>query len=278
MNEYIKTRFLHLGGYVSEREIKDYEDYAPFELERLFTDEDPKKRSIAAAVISRRRLREFIPMLCQGLVEEEAPYSRRAIAEALGQMGEAAVKPLVDLLGKIGHSQETALPQKMEKRASRNSYPVIQDVAANILVKIGNPAIPALIEKVKAGDGFATQQAIDAIGGIVSKTGDKRALPALLEAPEQFEDEVSVWKIVRALSAFQTLEVIKPLELVLQNHPNPIIRREAARSIGHIGLPTPNLIQVLKEALKDKDKQVRKEVKFTLKLLKRLTKGNPMFH
>lgn len=42
MNEYIKTRFLHLGGYVSEREIKDYEDYAPFELERLFTDEDPK--------------------------------------------------------------------------------------------------------------------------------------------------------------------------------------------------------------------------------------------
>ena len=111
MNEYIKTRFLHLGGYVSEREIKDYEDYAPFELERLFTDEDPKKRSIAAAVIGRRRLREFIPMLCQGLVEEGAVFKegyRRGV-RANGRGGGEASGGFV---GQIGHSQRSLCHRK----------------------------------------------------------------------------------------------------------------------------------------------------------------------
>ena len=122
---------------------------------------------------------DLIPTLCKCLANETSLYPRIAISEALGNMGEPAVIPLISLLGKIGDNQEKGLP---EKYCDKKSFPLARDMAARTLVKIGKPAIPSLIEQINSGDSFATQQAIDAIGGIVSKTDDQRPLLILLQS------------------------------------------------------------------------------------------------
>ena len=84
-----------------------------------------------------------------------------AISEALSQIGVPAISPLLDLLGEIGKNQETELPQKY---FNKKSYPLVRDLAARTLVKIGKPATPYLIEVIENGTDYKAQQAIDAIG------------------------------------------------------------------------------------------------------------------
>jgi HEAT repeat protein len=72
---------------------------------------------------------------------------------------------------------------------------------------------------VENGDSFETQQAIDAIGGIASKSHDMSPLPVLLKVLEKYSgNEVTTWKVIRALSAFKYIEVIEPLVKMLQTH------------------------------------------------------------
>ncbi|MGE5604259.1 MAG: HEAT repeat domain-containing protein [Bacteroidota bacterium] len=186
-------------GQVSEAEVKLYEDASVDELSILLNSDDSKKRTIAAIIIGNQKILEMVPRLCRRLVIEKSLYSRIAVSEALGKMGEPAVLPLIDLLGKVGNNQETGLS---EKYCEKKSYPLARDLAARTLVKIGKPAIPYLIAKIMSGDSFETQQAIDAIGGIISKTHDMRPLPVLLEGLIKYSNnEVTTWKIIRALSA-----------------------------------------------------------------------------
>lgn len=93
-------------------------------------------------------------------------------------MGEPAIIPLIALLGKIGTNQEKTLPSKC---FAKKSFPLARDLAARTLVKIGTPAIPYLMTKLTTGTPFEIQQALDAIGGIVSRTSDHRPLPVLLQ-------------------------------------------------------------------------------------------------
>jgi HEAT repeat protein len=264
--EEIKKLNRQKRGQVSEKEVKQYENATVGELTILLNSNDPKSRTIAAILIGNKRILEMIPLLCKCLVTEKSLYSRIAMSEALGRMGEPAVLPLISLLGKIGNNQETELP---EKYCEKKSYPLARDMSARTLVKIGKPAIPGLIMKIKSGDSFETQQAIDAIGGIVSKTHDKRPLSILLEMFVDYSDnEVTIWKIIRALSAFKHIEATEPLIKMLINHTKPSIRWEAARSIGQIGISTPEVIHALQNALQDQNSEVRKAAKISLEQLK----------
>ena len=48
-------------------------------------------------------------------------------------------------------------------------------------------------------------------------------------------NDLTIWKIIRTLSAFKDIKVIEPLMTMLKNHPEPSIRWEAGRSIGLVG-------------------------------------------
>ena len=253
-------------GQVSKEEVQQYESATVEELKMLINGNDSKKRTIGAFLIGNKKILEMIPHLCKSLLIEKSLYPRIAISEALGKMGEPAVVPLISLLGKIGKNQETELPKKyFEKK----SFPLARDMAARTLVKIGKPAIPGLIQQIKSGDNFETQQAIDAIGGIVSKTYDDRPLIILLEALIDYSDnEITVWKIIRALSAFKHSKVIEPLLRMINSHTNPSIRWEAARSIGQVGVSNMEVIETLRKALQDQNSEVRKAARISLKQLR----------
>ncbi|MDD5499192.1 MAG: HEAT repeat domain-containing protein [Dehalococcoidales bacterium] len=253
-------------GQVLAHEVEQCEDAGVDELIALLRNKDAKKRTIAAVLSGNRRITIMIPQLCSCLVSERSLYSRIAISEALGKMGEPAVVPLIALLGKIGNNQETKLPLKY---CTKKSYPLARDMAARTLVKIGQPALPALIDKIRRGDDFETQQAIDAIGGIVSKTNDQRPLKPLLETLNgPPANEVTTWKIIRALSAFKHSEAIAPLVKMLESHPLPALRWEAARSLGQSGFSNPTVIPALQNALQDQNSEVRKAAKIALEQLK----------
>ncbi len=251
-------------GQVSTQEVKQYENASKEQLAFLLNNSDPQKRTIAAILIGTNKITELIPKLCQSITQEKSLYPRIAMSKALGKMGEPAVKPLIALLGKIGTNHERDLPKKY---FNKKSFPLARDLAARTLVKIESPAIPSLIEKITNGDQFEIQQALDAVGGIVSRTNDRRPLPILLQALADYSaNEITTWKIVRTLSAFKCMEAVEPLTKML-SHAKPSIRWEAARSIGLVGIVTKEVAQSLQSILNDENTEVRKAVKITLEEL-----------
>ena len=253
--EELKKKQREERGQVGRAEIKKYEHIPLDELGVLLTSEQPQKRTIAATLLGKKRITRFIPQLCKGLLDEKSLYARIAISEALGEMGEPAVIPLIALLGRIGNNQETTLPKKY---FNKKSFPLARDLAARTLVKIGRPAIPGLVGQIKNCDGFQTQQAIDALGGIVSKTGEAGALPVLLQALADYRNnEVTIWKIIRALSAFKQDGAVEVLLRYL-THTQSAIRWEAARGLGLAGIASGKTVQALQNLLSDQESEVRK--------------------
>lgn len=253
-------------GQISAEEVKHYEDASADELGIFLNNDDPQKRTIAATLVGNKKMIEMIPQLCQSIIREESLYPRIAISEALGKMGEPAVIPVIALLGKIGANQERELPKKY---FAKKSFPLARDMAARTLVKIGTPAIPHLMAKITAGTQFEIQQAIDGIGGIVSRTKDFRPLPILLQALTDYSsDEITTWKIVRALSAFKCFAVVEPLIKILIVHDQPALRWEAARSLGQVGISTPKVVKTLQNRLNDENCEVRKAAKIALESIR----------
>jgi HEAT repeat protein len=231
----------------------------------LLESPNAQERTIAAAVIGDRKIVELIMPLCQSLKIETQLYPRLAASETLGKMGKQAVVPLINLLGRIGTNQETSLPLKY---CNKKSYPLPRDMAARTLTKLGSIAIPELINKIRTSDGFATQQAIDALGSIVSKTKDKSALSVMVKALEKYAaNEITVWKIVRALSGFKFSEAVKPLLLILENRTEPAIRWEAIRSLGQIGIASDYIIEVLNIYSNDDNTEIIKAAKIAAQQL-----------
>lgn len=248
-------------GQISPAELEEYKEASLTELTSLLDSTDPKKRTIAATLIGNRKILELIPRLCHCLSHERSLYPRIAISEALGKMGEPAVIPLIALLGKIGSNQEKELPQKY---FAKKSFPLARDLAARTLVKIGTPALPYLMSKLATGTPFEIQQALDAIGGIVSRTGDHRPLPVLLQLlTADPTDVITTWKIVRTLSVFRSPAVIGPL-LKMLTHDQPPLRWETARSLGQVGISTPEVVKLLQKGLTDENSEVRKAAQIAL--------------
>lgn len=252
-------------GQVSAAEIKRYEETSVNELSSLLNSAEPKKRTIAATLIGNKKILKIIPQLCESIILEKSLYPRIAMSEALGKMGEPAVVPLISLLGKIGSNQEKELPQKY---FAKKSFPLARDMAARTLVKIETTAIPHLMAKITTGTQFEIQQALDAIGGIISRTKDFRPLPVLLHALTAYSsDEITTWKLIRTLSVFKSNEVIGPL-LKMLTHAKPSIRWEAARSLGQVGISTPEVVKALQNRLNDENCEVRKAAKIALESIR----------
>lgn len=231
-------------------------------IEMLYAD-DPQERTIAATILGNRKDEKGIIPLCNSLEIEKALYSRIAMSEALGKMGSQAVQPLIRLLGQIGNNQEVCLPKKY---FNKKSYSLTRDMAARTLIKIGNPATPYLISALKDDDHFIIQQAVDALGGIAAKTGDKRALPKLINGLERYSDNtITIWKVIRALSGFKySVEPLDPLLKVLNSDCDAAVVWEAARTLGQLGANRPDVIDALNKLGKNDHPEIRKAAKNAL--------------
>ena len=249
-------------GQVPIEDLERYRDSSIQSLAELLHSGNAQERTIGATIIGNRKLTELTGILCDALRNETHLFSRIGISEALGKMGEQAVNPLIGLLGKIGNNQERSLPLKY---FNKKSYPLPRDIAARTLVKIGVHAIPELIKKLADNDGIDTQQAIDALGAIVSKNPHQPALLILLSALDRYSaNEITTWKIVRALSAFPYFETVTCLFTILDKRPEAAIRWEAIRSIGQIGISSPDIRDKLQRYADDCNTEIRTAYKRTI--------------
>ncbi|HHT19364.1 MAG: HEAT repeat domain-containing protein [Euryarchaeota archaeon] len=253
-------------GQISSEELNVYRGFATHELIEMLNNSNPQKRTISASILGEKQDVDAIIPLCTAFKREKALYSRMAISEALSQIGVPAISPLLDLLGEIGKNQETELPQKY---FNKKSYPLVRDLAARTLVKIGKPATPYLIEVIENGTDYKAQQAIDAIGGIAAKTGDKRGLEALLNVMERNFDnkgnKITLWKTIRALSGFKNSQEAADslLNIIRSDYDSPIIW-EALRSLGNLNVTTPETINLIVSFTNNKNPEIRKSAQKAL--------------
>jgi HEAT repeat protein len=260
-------------GEISKADLEPYIDFSTAKLIEILESSEAQKRTIAATILGDKSDTGAIKSLAHALKTEKALYSRIAISEALGKMGELAVVPVADLLGQIGNNQETELPKKY---FNKKSYPLVRDIAARTLVKIGKPATSYLIEILGSEkDIFIKQQTIDALGAIAAKTGDYSSLKPIINCfdnivginqdtinSDENVDKVTLWKIVRSLSAFKNSEAAaKCLLIVLNNYPDPQLQWESARSLGQIGVSSPEILRIILKMEKCENIEIKKAAK-----------------
>jgi HEAT repeat protein len=257
-------------GQITPEDLKPYSNFPDTYLIELLDDDFPKKRTISAARLGRRQIISAVIPLASALKYEKALYSRIAISKALSEIGEPSIDPLIDLLGEIGNNQETELPQKY---FNKKSYPLVRDMAARTLVKIGKPATLPLIRILKDEDSFKVQQAIDAVGGIAAKTSDERGLKSLISILQSYwegHDKVTSWKIVRALGGFRNCEdATGPLLMVIEyareaEDDFPIVW-ESVRSLGQIGVENSQIMNLLLELSHHQNSEISKASKIAMK-------------
>lgn len=211
-------------GQISKENLDLYLEFSDDDLRVMLKNDDPQKRTAAATILGNRQDKKAILALCNTLKIEKSLYSRIAMSEALGKIGEPSVGNLINLIGIIGNNQELNLPSKYFKK---KSFPLQRDMAVRTLVKVGTPATHYLINLLeKESDIFIIEQTIDAVGGIAANTGDKRGFSVIISTLKRFSDDnLVVWKCVRALSGFRlNIESSETLLKVLKSdYEAPII-------------------------------------------------------
>jgi HEAT repeat protein len=191
---------------------------------------------------------------------EDASEIRKKAALALGYLGHpAAVEPLAVTLSnpaeekKVRLAAATALGQMKDSRAvtplmTAFTDPAVDQAAIPPLKELGRVAEPVFTSIIKNGSLKMQQTAVILLG----KIGQEWAALPLTEALQAEEPEI---KATAAGSITELGSVaIRPLSQLLQ-HGNPDMRRLAAEKLAEIG--GDKIDEVLKEALKDSNSEVR---------------------
>ena len=173
------------------------------------------KRTAAAINIGQHKYIECVMTLCAAVEVEKALYSKIAISNALVNMGEVAIIPLINLLGVIGTNQHKKLPAKP---FNKKSYPLPRDIAARALVRMGYSVLNELELIFKIGRITQVSEAIDVYGHICFNSEKTRSPSSLLECYIKYnQNDVVIWKLLRAFSAFGGHEVCSILENTIMN-------------------------------------------------------------
>lgn len=158
------------------------------------------ERTIAARLLGRSEDASALAPLCNALRKEHKLYTKIEICNALVAFGILAVPFLIPMLGTIGNNQYKEVPTSLFKK---RSYPLPRDIVARILIRIGPAAISSLKNDIVYIAEEQVSEAIDIIGYINFYHINKDGFQTLITCFEKFKDNnLIVWKIVRALSAF----------------------------------------------------------------------------
>lgn len=193
-----------------------------------------------------------------------------AICQSLKNIGKESVEALSKLLGTIGDNQETELPKKyFEKK----SYPLARDIAARTLITIGEPAIDTVIKLSATPDPYLLSQIIDTLGGLLHKTKEARIFKVLIAiSKREQQNELLVWKVIRALSAVKDLEATNTV-LPFLRHSAAAVRWEAIRTIGLTADQDAKTVEMLEAFLTDPHLQIRQAARDSIARIKKGNRG-----
>ena len=219
-------------GQASEEHLAPCHDKSSSELLELLKSREPVDRTVAAKLLVKFPEPEVISRLIQILRSEDKLYTRIAITETLGELGEAALPELVKYLGKIGNNQHRELPAKPFEKPN---YPLPRDIVARTITKIGVPALTALRKVLESGRQEQVLEALDALGHIAFYEKDRKSFSQVVACLDRFPNDVLVhWKVYRALQSFPNQEAIAILEYVVNNDERRELVWEAERSLRQI--------------------------------------------
>ena len=105
---------------------------------------------------------------------------KRRLVEAFGAAGAPAGPALIQALGDSDRNVRRAAATRARLRANSqgDSHSAVRRAAAEVLVRIGAPAVPALIQAL--GDSYSSVRA--AACEVMGTIGDAQAVPALTKA------------------------------------------------------------------------------------------------
>ncbi len=248
-------------GEITAKDLEPFRHLTDNELLGLLRDPDPRTRAAAARLLGDRRCADAVDALCERLSTEKALYARLAAGEALAAIGLPALPGLIPLLGKIGGNQYRAVP---ETGFYKKSYPLPRDLAARVIIRLGEDALPALEEVIRQGRHDAGLEAVDAIGHIAFYSKNTRSHGVLLDLYRLSSgDELTRWKLVRAFQSYPATGVRELLEEIILTSSNPVMRCDALRSLALHGQGVSESVRTAIQ--RDNNAEVQKTANFFLK-------------
>lgn len=214
-------------GFVSEGQESDFINLSFSEQLLLLESKNACDRTIGARLLGIQGNINAIRPLCNALRSENKLYPKLEICSSLAGFGLHAVPYLVSMLGDVGNNQYKVVP---EVKFKKKNYPLPRDLTARVLMRIGSVAMPHLQNVLLYGTEKQIIEAIDVIGYINFYTLNKIGLQSLIDCFERFKhNDIIIWKIVRAMSAFPLSEgFLRQLDASI-NHSG--IKQEISRSL-----------------------------------------------
>lgn len=248
-------------GEITAKDLEPFRHLTDGELTCLLRDPDSRARAVAARLLGDRRCADAVGALCERLSAEKALYARLAAGEALAAIGMPALPALISQLGNIGGNQYRAVP---DTGFYKKSYPLPRDLAARVIIRMGEAALPALEEVIRQGDRTSRLEAVDAIGHIAFYSKNTRSQGVLLDLFNRSSgDSLTRWKLVRAFQSCPAAEVRELLEEIIQHDPDHVMRCDALRSLALHGQGVPESVRAAIQ--RDDNAEVQKTVNFFLK-------------
>ncbi|MFK5707553.1 HEAT repeat domain-containing protein [Lysinibacillus boronitolerans] len=224
-------------GKITIEDLQHYNNHKKTELLEMITSKEACKRTIAVKLLSASQdlNDDLIRLFLQTLTKEKKLYTKIEICEGLSKGGVQSAKIMVDYLGQIGNNQHTVLPTN---GFNKKSYPLPRDIIARTLAHMKENILPVLMDVLKTNNIPAIREVIDAIGFICFYNkiqSNTQIIDALLLClKNNYNDDITRWKLVRAFESFNDNKAIKILMDIEQNDSQPIIRNEAKRSLSVI--------------------------------------------
>ena len=214
-------------GFLTDGIASEFENISFDEKIELLGSKIATERTLGARLLRDESTEEVVGCLINALMTEEKLYPKIEICNALSEMEEIAIKPLVMCLGKIGNNQHKIIPQE---EFLKDSYPLPRDIASRTLIRIGGNAIPELLKHLKVEDKSILSEVIDTIGHINfnSEPGDIYELLKSCYNRNNREDLIK-WKIIRAFSGINESEDFLNNQYVEIN--NKRLKKEIKRSL-----------------------------------------------
>ncbi len=220
-------------GFVADDDVINYEYLLDDEIIAFLNSNLATHRTIAAKLIVKKsEASDFIDQLINTLLIEKKLYPRIAISEALGDLGRLSAEKCTPFLGVIGNNQHVLLPTQPFKKSN---YPLPRDIVARTICKIGNAAIPVLLEKLDINNIKQLSEGIDAIGYISYYQKNTYAKDYIFKLTKLYKrNHLILWKLIRALQAFSSEEVVEYLQSILKTTTIQPLKWESKRSLQQI--------------------------------------------
>ncbi len=197
---------------------------------------------------------------------------RRAAVHALVQLGPQVAPYLLPILSYHEDTIKTFLED-----AVRSNQPLLQLRAIHALGGLEDHRAVTILKKLaQEGDDEVRQSSVDALAQIgcaawsrcsalqvLREIGEYSHRPAILHMLKDDSDNVRL-EAVLALAQIDGSEVIGPLIETASGDRDPYIRYEAVRQLRTIGVGYPEVLELALKALKDSNRDVRKQAAWLL--------------